>query len=107
MDIYVPQNDNVTVHFTIGTVGYKIHLYLWRGLTYADVDIYQEPVLRGARVIANRWILPEYRMGVGGNFRFEAYESDAKDYVEYSGFNKKFRLCAYPMAEVSAIEGQA
>ena len=104
MDIYVPQSDDVTVHFTIGTSGYMLHLYYWRGLTYGDVYMGNTAIYTGTRIMTNRWILPKYRVGNGGNFRFEAYAPDAKDYVEYKGFNTKFRLVAYTATEFAALE---
>lgn len=100
MRVYVPETQDATVWIQLGNQNYRIRLYEFRGLTYADVSTLDNGVINGHRVMTNEWILPKYLQGGNGNFRFEAYEPDAADYVHYTGYNTKFRLEAYTEDEM-------
>lgn len=103
MNIYIPKGDDVTVWVTLERQTFKLRIYLFRGLTYADISTDAGYVVVGLRVIQNQWLIPSYMSG-GGNFRFESYKSDEDDYVEPSGFNTKFRLMSYTSEEITKLE---
>ena len=63
-----------------------------------------EYIVAGKRVMSNQWLIPHYIKRIGGNFRFEAYESDSDDYVWYTGFNTKFRLTVYNASEIDGMD---
>ena len=104
---FVSVSEEQTIYVRLGGRTYKVRLYSFRELTYIDVEMGGEYIIAGQRVMANRWIIPEYMAGEDGNFRFETYASDGDDYVWWEGFNKKFRLCCYSQEEIDEMEAKS
>ena len=98
------QDEVQDTRISIGSSVYNVHLFAFRGLMYIDVMRDGEYIVAGKRIIANQWLLPHYVRKMGGNFRFETYQSDREEYVWYTGFNTKFRLTVYGSEEIDENE---
>ena len=90
--------------FTIRNASFRFRFFVFRNLMYMDINMRGEPIVRGKRVMANRWLIPEYYGEGIGNIRFETYKADSEDYVWYKDFNTKFRLVSYTAAEIAEMQ---
>lgn len=104
---YLADVEEQDADFSIGSRSWHFHFYPFRGLMYVDIKRNGEYVLAGKRLMANRWILPNYVAEGYGNLRFETYASDGDDYVWWEGFNVKFRLVSYTDEEIKELEAAA
>ena len=104
MQYNIGQEAEVTVSVMAGNRDYYIRFYDFRDLTYCDITYGDEIIVAGKRVMANQWLIPRYMTGEGGNVRFETYEADKDEYVHHTGFDTKFRLCAYSADEIAEME---
>ena len=101
--ITLKKEETQDVRIPIGSSVYNVHIFPFRNLMYIDIMRDGEYVVAGKRVMSNQWLIPHYIKKIGGNFRFEAYESDSDDYVWYTGFNTKFRLTVYNASEIDGM----
>lgn len=92
--------------FTIKQISFRFRFYVYRDLMYVDIRKIGEYIVRAKRVLANKWLIPEYHGEGIGNIRFETYEADSEDYVWYEDFNTKFRLVSYTAAEIDELKRQ-
>ena len=104
--ITLKKEETQEVRIPIGSSVYNIRLFPFRKLMYIDIVRDGEYIVAGKRVMANQWLIPAYIKRIGGNFRFETYDSDCDDYVWYSGFNTKFRLVVYGESEIESAESE-
>lgn len=107
MQKFIQKIDDQAVTIAINGRSFYFRFHAFRDLMYVDVTRNNNYILVGKRVMANRWILPNYVAEGIGNLRFETYESDGDDYVWYEGFNTKFRLMTYTDAEIKSMENEA
>ena len=101
---FLSVSEEQIIYVRLGDRTYKVRLFSFRELMYIDIIWDDEYVVAGQRVMANSWLIPEYKTGNAGNFRFETYKADGDDYVWWEGFNVKFRLCCYSREEIARIE---
>lgn len=88
-----------TAFETVESSLFRINIYEFNGLTYADVSIDDELAIAGARCLANKWILPDHIGKRYGNLRFESNAVDSENYVSYAGFMDMFKLMIYTHLE--------
>ena len=105
--IFLNNTEDQTSSITIDGETFAFHFYPFRDLMYVDIYQSDELIVAGKRVMANRWLIPEYFVSEMGNLRFETYRADGKDYVWWDGFNVKFRLMAYSASEIETLEDEA
>ena len=98
--------DQTTV-LSINGKSFTFRFFAFRGLMYVDITRNDVKIVTAKRVMANRWLIPEYAAVDIGNIRFETYKSDGDDYVWYDEFNTKFRLVSYRAKEIAAMEAKS
>ena len=91
-------NSNQYVDFEYANVSYKIHLYSFRGLMFADVEINGNPVCYGVRCVPNSNLIPQAYLTQGGNFRFNCVDGD---YPYFTKFNQTQQLVFYTDEELA------
>ena len=101
---YLDITEDQDTTLSIGNRSWHFHFYPFRSLMYVDVTRNGEYILAGKRLMANRWILPNYVAEGHGNLRFETYVSDGDEYVWWEGFNEKFRLVSYTDKEIKEMD---
>lgn len=104
---HIANVEDQTTYLSINGKSFSFRFYAFRGLMYVDITRNDENLVIGKRVIANRWLLPEYIATGIGNIRFETYKADGDDYVWYEGFNTKFRLVSYREKEIEEMEAES
>ena len=103
----IQNREEQTVHFLSGNRTYRLNLYEFRGLMYMDCLRGEDYIFAGRRVMANQWILPRYVAEGESNIRFETYKADEDEYVNWEGFNTKFRLMIYSSDEIAEMEKES
>ena len=101
---YIGVQEEQTASISVNGASYTIRLYPFRDLMYMDLTQNDVDIIRGKRIITNKWLIPSYVAEGNGNVRFESYKSDGDDYVWWEGFNTKFRLMVYTDEEIKALE---
>jgi hypothetical protein len=105
---FILKVEDQTKVLAINGKSFQFRFYAFRDLMYVDISQAarngDNSIVNGKRIMANRWLLPNYVAEGIGNIRFETYEADGDDYVWYEGFNTKFRLVSYTDAEIKQIE---
>lgn len=104
---HIANVEDQTTYLSINGKSFSFRFYAFRGLMYVDITRNDENLVTGKRVMANRWLLPEYIATGIGNIRFETYKADGDDYVWYEGFNTKFRLVSYRENEIEEMEAES
>lgn len=104
---HIANVEDQTTYLSINGKSFSFRFFAFRGLMYVDVTHQDVKVVTGKRVMANRWILPEYVATGIGNIRFETYRADEDEYVWYEGFNTKFRLVSYRANEIEEMESES
>ena len=103
---YIANTEDQTTVLSINGKSFSFRFFAFRGLMYVDISRNGTNIVMAKRVMANRWLIPEYAAVGIGNIRFETYKSDADDYVWYDGFNTKFRLMSYMANEIEEMESE-
>lgn len=93
-----------TLGISVNGASYTFRFYPFRNLMYMDLTQNEIDIIRGKRVIPNKWLIPNYVAEGSGNVRFETYDADGDDYVWWEGFNTKFRLMVYTDDEIKVLE---
>jgi len=104
---YIATTEDQTTVLSINGKSFTFRFFAFRGLMYVDISRNDVRIVTGKRIMANRWLIPEYVATGIGNIRFETYKADGDDYVWYEEFNNKFRLVAYKASEIEEMEAKS
>lgn len=104
---YIATTEDQTTILSINGKSFTFRFFAFRGLMYVDISRNNVNIVTGKRIMANRWLIPEYIATGIGNIRFETYKADRDDYVWYEEFNTKFRLVSYKASEIEEMEAKS
>lgn len=104
---YIATTEDQTTVLSINGKSFTFRFFAFRGLMYVDISRNDVKIVTGKRIMANRWLIPEYIATGIGNIRFETYKADGDDYVWYEEFNTKFRLVSYKASEIEEMEAKS
>lgn len=91
-------NSNQIVDFEYGGVSYKIHLFTFKGLTFADININGDWIAYGVKCIPSSNLIRQKYLTKGGNFRWNSVD---EEYPYFEKFNKSQQLIFYTDEELS------
>ena len=104
---YIATTEDQTTVLSINGKSFTFRFFAFRGLMYVDISRNDVKIVTSKRIMANRWLIPEYIATGIGNIRFETYKVDRDDYVWYEDFNTKFRLVSYKASEIEEMEAKS